>query len=85
MSVRVAVHVHPRAARSRGNWNGTTLELWVTEPPVDGAANTAVVRAVAAWAGVRRSAVVLVAGDTGRHKVAVVDGISSLPPPDTPW
>jgi uncharacterized protein YggU (UPF0235/DUF167 family) len=78
--MRVAVRVHPRAARSRVVWDGAVLSLWVTAPAVDGAANRAVLLAVAEWAGVRPAAVRLVAGERSRSKVVEVDA-SSLPHP----
>jgi len=80
--VRVAVHVHPRASRARVAWDGVTLELWVTAPAVEGAANRAVLDAVASWAGVRPSAVRLVGGARSRHKVVELAGVDALPSPD---
>ena len=70
---RVPVRVHPRASRSRARWDGATLELWVTAPAVEGAANRAVLDAVAAWAGVRPSAVRLATGERSRNKVVEID------------
>lgn len=78
--MRVAVRVHPRASRARLHWDGSVLSLWVTAPAVEGDANRAVLDAVAAWAGVRASAVRLVAGERSRSKVVEVDALS-LPPP----
>ncbi len=37
----ITVRVHPRASRAKTSWNGEELEVWVTAPPVDGAANAA--------------------------------------------
>jgi uncharacterized protein len=73
--VRVAVRVHPRASRARVQWDGTTLAVWVTAPAVEGAANRAVMEAVAAWAGVRPQAVRLVSGERSRTKLVEVDGL----------
>jgi uncharacterized protein YggU (UPF0235/DUF167 family) len=44
---RLAVRVHPRARSERLEWDGATLQLWIREPPSDGRANAAVIRAVA--------------------------------------
>ena len=65
---RLTVRVHPKARSERLEWDGSTLELWVREPPADGRANAAVVRAVARWAGVPRSRVVNLT--TGRGGLA---------------
>lgn len=51
------------------------LKLSVAAPPVDGAANKALKAFVAKTFGVPKSAVSLVAGDTGRRKRVLVLGI----------
>jgi uncharacterized protein len=80
----VTVRVHPRASRSRRTWNGTHLELWIHEPPVDGAANTAVIDDVARWLGVPRRTVRIVSGMKARTKIVEIDGLEVLPAPDAP-
>ena len=65
----VTVHVHPRASRARTEWKGDVLEVWVNAPPVEGAANQAVLEAVAKEMGVRPSAVSLRSGARNRTKV----------------
>jgi len=45
---RLTVRVHPRARAERLEWDGSTLQLWVHEPPAGGRANAAVIRAAAA-------------------------------------
>jgi hypothetical protein len=67
--VLITVRVHPRASRSRTEWKGDVLEVWVNAPPVDGAANQAVLEAVAKDMGVRPSAVSLRSGARNRTKV----------------
>ena len=47
---------------------GERLRVAVTSPPVDGAANAAVIDALANAFGVRRSAVEIVRGERGRRK-----------------
>ncbi|MGO8687748.1 MAG: DUF167 domain-containing protein [Candidatus Dormibacteria bacterium] len=80
--MRVAVVVHPRASRERLRWDGRELRLWTTQPPVEGAANTAVLRLVAAWLGVAPSRVRLISGHRGSHKVVEVDGVVAPPTTD---
>jgi uncharacterized protein YggU (UPF0235/DUF167 family) len=82
--MRITVRVHPRAARRRRRWDGTCLELWISQPPVDGAANAAVVDEVAGWLGIRRHQVRLISGYTARTKVLELEDIAALPPPDAP-
>ena len=78
---RLAVHVHPRARTERLEWDGSTLQLWVREPPAGGRASAAVTRAVARWAGVAPSQVAIVSGAAARHKLAGIDRADALPPP----
>ncbi len=80
---RVLVRVHPRASRKRLTWDGTRLELWIHEPPVDGTANAAVVREVSKWLGVSRSRVRIVSGVSSREKLLDVDVGVALPAPLT--
>ncbi|HEY4889016.1 MAG TPA: DUF167 domain-containing protein [Candidatus Dormibacteraeota bacterium] len=70
----ITVRVHPRASRAKSAWKGEVLEVWVTAPPVEGAANQAVLRAVARELGVPVSAVSLRSGARGRLKTVEVAG-----------
>lgn len=70
----ITVRVHPRASRAKVAGSGANLEVWVTSPPVGGAANTAVVRAVAEHLGVPVSAVSLRSGAAGRTKLVEIRG-----------
>jgi uncharacterized protein len=78
---RLTVHAHARARTERLEWDGSTLQLWVREPPADGRANAAVTRAVARWAGVAPSQVAIVSGAAARHKLVEIQREDALPPP----
>jgi hypothetical protein len=52
------------------------LRVRVAAPPVEGAANHALVRVIAEELGVARRSVRIVAGAAGRQKLVVVDDIS---------
>jgi uncharacterized protein (TIGR00251 family) len=56
---------------------GDAIRVRLTAPPVDGAANEALVRFLASRLDVPRSALTLVSGQTGRSKVVRVHGISA--------
>jgi uncharacterized protein (TIGR00251 family) len=74
--VRVDVRVKPGTSRARvGGAYGEPPQLVVavTAPPVDGAANEAVLRAVAAALGLRPRQIRLVSGQTSRSKVLELD------------
>jgi uncharacterized protein len=77
--VKVSVRVRPGARRDAvgGTWTGPrgpALLVVVRARAVDGAANAAVVAALAGAFGLRRSDVELVAGARGRDKVVVLAG-----------
>jgi uncharacterized protein YggU (UPF0235/DUF167 family) len=79
---RLTLRVHTRARTERLAWDGSTLQLWVREPPADGRANAAVIRAVARWARVAPSRVAIVSGAAARHKLVEIDHEHALPPPE---
>ena len=73
-AVRLAVRVQPRAARSRVvGRQGAALKVQVAAPPVDGAANAALVALLAEWLGVPRRTVRVLRGETGRDKLIEVE------------
>lgn len=73
--VRVAVHVQPRASRSEiVGQHGAALKVRLQAPPVDGAANDALVRLLAESLGVSQRSVHVVAGATARAKTVEIDG-----------
>jgi hypothetical protein len=74
--VKIEVLVKPRASRSRvlGVREGL-LEVAVAAPPVDGAANVALVGCLADFFEVGRSAVTIVRGASSRRKLVEVAGV----------
>jgi len=74
--VSIRVHVAPRASANKvlGVYNGA-LKVALTAPPVDGAANKALVEYMAKALGVPKSAVAIVSGETSRNKSLRVAGI----------
>ena len=69
------VQVVPRASRERlGPVHGERLKVQLTAPPVDGAANDALVQLIAKALGRPRAAVAIVRGQTGRKKTVRVAG-----------
>lgn len=73
----IDIQVVPRASRTAvGPAMGERLRVAVTSPPVDGAANAAVIEALAQAFGVRRSAVEIVRGERGRRKTVRITGAS---------
>jgi uncharacterized protein (TIGR00251 family) len=73
--VRLVVRARPGASRTGADWDGAVLHVRVTAHAVEGAANRALIQAVADALGVRRSAVTLVSGKRSRQKVVDVSGL----------
>jgi uncharacterized protein (TIGR00251 family) len=75
--VRVTVRVQPRASRNElSGVHGDALKVRLTAPPVEGAANEALVEFLAATFGVPTRAVTIVAGTSSRTKVVELAGIT---------
>lgn len=73
--VRIRLHVQPRASRTEAaGLHGDALKVRLAAPPVDGAANDALVRWIADELDVPRSAVALTAGLSSRAKTVEVTG-----------
>lgn len=77
-SVRFAVRVQPRASRSEiVGVHGDAMKVRLSAPPVDGAANEALVELIAEELGVGRRAVRIVSGESSRSKVVEVEGVTA--------
>lgn len=76
--VRISVRVKPRASRDRIlRVDGLSLEAALAAPPVDGAANAALLALLAEVLQVPKSALRLVLGETSKHKVVEVVGLDA--------
>ncbi|HKG57378.1 MAG TPA: DUF167 domain-containing protein [Candidatus Limnocylindrales bacterium] len=75
--VRFAVRLTPRGGSDHveGVADGV-LRARVAAPPIEGAANQALLRLIADELGVARRSVRLVAGAAGRQKLVVVEGMT---------
>lgn len=73
------VRVIPRAAKNAlaGEREGALL-VRLTAPPVEGAANDALLRFLSKALQVPRSAVTLLRGETSRDKVVRIDGLTAV-------
>jgi uncharacterized protein (TIGR00251 family) len=74
--VSLAVKVQPRASRDEiGEASGDELKIKVIAPPVDSAANEALLRLLSEALRCPRSAVQMLRGNTSRHKVIFIQGM----------
>ena len=74
---RLCLRVQPRASRDEiVGIAGEVIRVRLMAPPVDGAANDALLRFLAARLEIPRSALTLVSGHTARTKVVALAGVS---------
>jgi uncharacterized protein (TIGR00251 family) len=75
--ITIKVQVSPRSSSNMavGSHNGA-LKVALTAPPVEGVANKALVDFLAKALGVPKSAVEIMSGETSRHKVVRVRGVT---------
>jgi uncharacterized protein len=75
-AVQVFVKVQPRSSRNEvGSVAANELKIKVTAPPVDAAANQALLEFLAERLDCGRSALQIVRGHKSRHKTILVQGI----------
>src|SRR5580698_2210901 len=73
--VLLSVKVQPRAAKNEiGETQGSELKIKVTAPPVDSAANEALIELLAEILDCGRSRIEIVRGHKSRHKVLRLHG-----------
>lgn len=76
--VRFAVRVQPRASKNEvAGVYGTALKIRLQAPPVDGAANAALVSFLAELLGVSRRSVKIISGESSREKIVEIAGVSA--------
>lgn len=70
MKSLLKVLVQPRASRNAiVGWHGDELKIALTAPPVEGAANAALIDFVAEALKLKRRHITLHSGESSRHKV----------------
>ena len=74
----LSVKLQPRASKNEiGEPLGNELKIKVTAPPVDAAANQALIELLAATLGCSRGKVELIRGQTSRHKTVMLHGFTA--------
>lgn len=77
-AARIGVYVQPRASKTvvAGMHDGC-VKIRLAAPPVDGAANAALIEFVAEQLGIAKSKVRIASGQASRRKVVEVDGVTT--------
>ena len=75
--VTISIRVQPRASRNAVvGWTGDTLNIRLTAPPVEGAANTACLKFLADLLDVPSLQLAILHGERSRQKVVRITGLS---------
>ncbi len=77
MTVRLEIIAKPGARSATIVHRGDAIQVAVRARAVDGAANEAILAAVAAWLDVARSRVTLVRGASARRKLLAIDDMDA--------
>lgn len=76
--VLLSIKLQPRASRNEiVAQAGRELRIRVTAPPVDSAANEALIKLLSKELGLARNRIQLVRGKTSRHKVVKLQGLTA--------
>jgi uncharacterized protein (TIGR00251 family) len=76
--VRLDVYIQPRASRTElAGMHAGAIKIRVAAPPVENAANRALIDFVAERLGVAKRSVRVVSGGTSRRKTLEVDGVTA--------
>jgi uncharacterized protein (TIGR00251 family) len=70
--MRLDIKVIPGASRNMLKEEGGTIKVYLTAPPVDGKANQALIKFLAAHYGVRKSCIGIIKGEKSRNKTVVL-------------
>ena len=77
-SCRIRVYVQPRASKTAvTGMHGDSIRIRLAAPPVDNAANEALIEFVARQLGLAKHSVRVVGGQTSRRKLIEIDGVGA--------
>ena len=74
--MRLTMRVIPRSSKNALAWHGGILKARITAPPVDGAANDALIALLAERLGLPERNISIVHGATGRQKIVEIVGMT---------
>jgi uncharacterized protein (TIGR00251 family) len=72
----VSIRVIPRSSKNKLEWDGEGFKARLTAPPVDGAANEALVALLADQLSLPRRTIRIVRGTTSRQKVVEIENLT---------
>ncbi len=77
VSATLSLRIQPRSSRNEAvRMEDGGIKIRLNAPPVDGAANEALIRFLADLLGVPKSGVEIVSGHTSKNKIVRIEGVS---------
>ncbi len=77
--ITIRVRVQPRSSRKGiGAVAGDVLKVYLTSPPVEGAANEQLIEVLSEELGVKKSSLHIVRGSSSRDKTIEVTGVEQI-------
>jgi uncharacterized protein (TIGR00251 family) len=77
-AVRLEVYIQPRASKTElAGLHDGVIKIRIAAPPVENAANRALIDFIAQHLGIAKRSVRVVSGGTSRRKVLEIDGVSA--------
>jgi uncharacterized protein len=77
-SVRLNVYIQPRASKTElAGMHDGVVKIRIAAPPVENAANRALIDFVAQHLGIAKRSVRVLSGDTSRRKILELDGVTA--------
>ncbi|HZO74668.1 MAG TPA: DUF167 domain-containing protein [Ktedonobacteraceae bacterium] len=74
--MRINVRVIPRSSKSALEWERGAIKARLKAPPIDGAANKALIELLAERLTIPRRAITIVRGTTSRQKTVEIEGVT---------
>ena len=75
--MRISIYIQPRASKTEvAGMHDGLIKIRIASPPVDDAANRALVGFIAERLGIAKRQITIIAGRTGRRKVLDIDGMT---------
>jgi len=74
--MRISVRVIPRSSKNVLEWDEGSIRARLTAPPVDGAANAALIELLSKRLDLPRRNIEIVRGATGRQKIIEIAGLT---------
>ncbi|GER88331.1 UPF0235 protein [Dictyobacter vulcani] len=72
----ISIRVVPRSGKNTLEWEGEGLKARLTAPPVEGAANQALIALLSSQLSIPKRAITIVRGITGRQKVVAIEQLT---------